>query len=275
MAKLDQAKIKEERRDKYLKSLKRGDLLASTSKRDFSAGWNSCVNNYDPKINEEEGINEMTIFKKALKSLKKIEPNAAKDYAEMKPKYALINITQGDIYEVGNTKKFSLAGFEGEIEPGDKVAIVDIENDKIIRRMTSKLVESINEMAEKDLEGIDFEKLEPKEAAKAYVNNYKKRTEKPFTKAALTAMKKTLTKDPAIAKAEEVLSAAKAFVEEGAKKEPKKKADSKSKAVVNSGAIKDRAAEAALAMKEEILKNAGISLNEKVDVYEIKKEKNR
>jgi len=58
-----------------------------------------------------------------------------KAYLDMKPKYALVNITSGDIYEVADSKNFDAKSFKFEWEPGDEVVVLDIKNDKIVKKV--------------------------------------------------------------------------------------------------------------------------------------------
>jgi hypothetical protein len=58
-----------------------------------------------------------------------------KAYLDMKPKYALVNITSDDIYEVGDSKNFNAKSFKFEWEPGDKVVVLDVKNDKIVKKV--------------------------------------------------------------------------------------------------------------------------------------------
>lgn len=51
-------------------------------------------------------------------------------------KYALVNLTTKDIYEVNDKKEqLSLAGFEGEFSKGDEVVIYDTRKNKAIERL--------------------------------------------------------------------------------------------------------------------------------------------
>ena len=125
-------------------------------------------------------------------------------------------------------------------------------------------MKKINEMAKVDL---PQNYKNPKDFLDQYVASFEKRMKKDFSSTAINSLKKSL--DSTELSDDDSKKVIKLAIEKYSKKKEKVK-DKDDKMAKN---VKLAAKKASDVLKEEILKNAGISLNEKVDVYEIKKEK--
>lgn len=126
---------------------------------------------------------------------------------------------------------------------------------------------TLEEMAAADLEGIDLEGT-PEEIAKAYIENYKKRTKKEFTAQAAASMKKAIDRDDIDA----IVAAARKYADvkpakshaDRSKESNEKRAEAEAgKKDVMAKNVEDqvkKAHDVYKEMKEDIMKNSGLKL---------------